>query len=341
MFTLKIMVAAGVLAFLPKASIEAETPNWPGKRLPTLIERWEAELIVFGEVVETQFKDGGQYSRIKVISKIKSGEREIGEEVKVFVQLGSHWPYTFRNKTTAIAYLKYSKKLDCYVDYNQRDGGIDVDQDTGKFLVKQYAKLPKILKEKKKLERAILKRDWYFDLSLDPKTRGHAAYGIWYLWRNTKDLGILEVDEAETVSDWLTESQKEAICDVIASEKPDWSAYEMIKLLKAHPSRKIDKYMLKALRQSLTDDEMVPVGGSTIADLSIDLLPERMGFVLSESLTKKHKAHYDALIDFSYEIDIGDEYTEEQKQAARTAITKQWRELAREFLEIPEIKSLK
>ena len=69
------VIAFAIGAFVNSASCGAT--EWPGPRLPTLIERSEAELIVFADVVETARINGGQSSRLKVISIIKSGERKV------------------------------------------------------------------------------------------------------------------------------------------------------------------------------------------------------------------------------------------------------------------------
>ena len=340
--TIRILIACILISFGLRANFAAidnasencfrrpadSAVNWPGKRLPTLIERWQAELILLGEVVETKFEDGGQFSRIRVISAIKWKETNVAGEVKVFIQMGSHWPYTFQANTKVLAFLKFDDNRGCYVDFNDRDGGFEVDQATGEFYVERYSKLGNILKIEQPTELLNAKRDWYVKLGLNPSTRTEAAYGIRILWGDAKRKELLRERAARSPGNWLTDEQKASILAVIAKEEPDWNAYEMIKLLKDVPSVEIDQYLMKAIRQSLTDDQLVPCKNLTIAHLAFELLPDRLGIPLTRSLETASKAYYDQMIDYSYHISIGDEYSEAEKVKAKNALIKEWRKLA-------------
>ncbi|MFT5301680.1 MAG: hypothetical protein ACI87E_001288 [Mariniblastus sp.] len=332
------VIALAIGAFVNSASCGAT--EWPGRRLPTLIERSEAELIVFADVVETARTNGGQLSRLKVISIIKSGERKVQDEIKVLIPLGSHWPYTFKPKSKAIAFLKFDEKRKLYVGFNGRNGGLDVDETTGLSYVRQYAKLSGILKEKNPRKLLELKLEWNVEFALSPTTRSQAAHGIHILWIKAQKLKLLTNDETNSSADLLTASQKNRICQSIANEVPVVESYGLIKLLQRHKSTEIDGYLLKSLHQSLNTEEAVPLGYLTISKLAVELLPHRVGFKLSKTLESAYEDYQERCSDFYYHIEIGDEHTEAEKRSARAVLIKEWRDLTTEFLEIPELEKI-
>lgn len=314
--------------------------EWPGRRLPTLIERWQAELIVFVDVVEAERKNAGQVSRLKIISIIKSDDRKVPVEIGVFIRLGTHWPYKFTEKHKAIAFLKFDKKRNLYVDYNGCDGGLDVDQATGQFYVRQFAKLPDILKVKGPRELLDLKLAWNVEFALRPKTRYQAAHGLEVLWDKAKKAKLLTTDESNSAADLLTASQKNKICQTFAKQVPNSNSYHLIRLLQRHPSPEIDSYLLESLRLSLKTEEAVPLDFLTISELAPNMLPQRVGFKLSETLKSEFGEYRERQSDYMYNISIGEEYTETERLNARTSLIKDWRRLTTKFLAIPELQKV-
>ena len=335
-----------VIAFLNGAGIASAlfgAIEWPGPRSPTLIERWQAEVIVFADVISTEYKDGGQSSQLKVISIIKSGDRKIPDEIKIFVPLGSHWPYTFTANRKAIAFLRFDEKREQYTDFNGRDGGLDVDEATGLFFVRQYAKLPAILKEQDPKKLLELEVEWNVEFALPSKTRFEAAHGIeilWNIWNTPQKRNLLANDKSTSAADLLTAGQKTRICLLFANEAPDIDSYHLIRLLQRHPSPEIDCYLLKSLKLSLTNEGSIPIDSVAISDLAFELLPPRGGFELSKSLESAYDDYQDRQSDYAYNISIGEEYSEAERRDARTALIMQWRTITTEFLKIPELQKI-
>lgn len=315
----------------------AAASHWPGERLPTLIERWNADLIAYVEVAQAEEIGGVQVSHLKTLSLIKSDGRSDHAEVTVHIQLGSHWPYTFRETNKAIAFLDFDEEKKRYEDFKST-AGIDVSEETGKLFVNQFAKLPKLLKEKDSKSLLKNKVDWYFDFVANPTTRDHATYGIRILWKKAARAKQLTKAQMESAAGLLSASQKESICGILANEVPTNDSYELIELLRDHPSIEIDDYLVKSLKRSLKISGEVPYKGSTISDLAIKLLPARMKFQVPQELAQKLSEHKDRRLEFSYTISISDEYTKDDRDKAKESLIKDWRKMAKEFLEFKALK---
>ena len=344
--TLKMRIASALLmgVFLNGGFLSSDAygvAGWPGERDPTLIERWQADLIVFVEVAETQQIDGGQASRLKVITTIKPDGRNIADEVEVFIQLGSHWPYTFTSKTKAIAFLSYDEKQKQYVGDRDVTCGIDTDEATGRFYVQQSAKLPAILKEQDPRKLLDLKLEWSVEFALRPKTRYQAAYGINVLHDKAKEQKLLTPEEISSPLHWLSEPQKKRICQPFAKEVPNSNSLKLIRLMQKYPSSEIDGYLLKSLQLSLKSDTAVPFKHMRISELAFEYLPQRVGFKLPKTLQTSYEDYQTRRSDFSYHISIGDEYSDAERTNAKAALIKDWRSITTEFLKSPELQKIK
>lgn len=331
-----LMMALGILV-VPIGSVYG-AKSFPGPA-PTLIDLFSrAELVVHAEVLKTRLM-AGQMSRLKVISVIKADKKKRASEFDVFIQFGSHWPIPFEEKRKTITFLEFDEERKVYRPISSRTG-IDVEnEELAKFLVKQFAKVPKILAEKDQRKQLFEKVQWYVEMVMFPPTRSDGAYGIASLWSRGKRAKLLTESERQHASNLLNESQKKAICRKLATETPEASATRIVEILKDYRSGELDRYLVKSIKRSMMFESALPIVDNRIALMGLEYLPKRIGFEIPEKLNlqlKEFKFRLNFFISNYYNKAKGD-YSEEERARVYAEVVRLWRELATGFLNLPEL----